>query len=167
MPPALAVPGVGVNHRQREALCSDRLARPIERRRNVLPVAAAEHLRQRHRAATLDVCRGHYERCRRRRRRQCRFPKSARATCPPCFLPDCAGIAPGYVLGHRSISRSRSQGRSRRTRRCGRRAPDIADPAMNGRVGVERENGHRWTSEAARNFCPSCQIGKARGRLLL
>src|SRR5262249_27761439 len=54
MPPALAVPGVGVNHRHREALCAGRFARPIERRRNVLSVAAAEHMRQGHRAAALD-----------------------------------------------------------------------------------------------------------------
>jgi hypothetical protein len=53
------------------------------------------------------------------------------------------------------------RGRSRRTRRCGRRVPDIADPGMKGRVGVERGNGHRWTSEAGRTFCPFCQIGAA------
>src|SRR5271169_1704347 len=80
MPPAPAVPSVGVNHRQREALCAGGLARPIERRRSVLPVAAAEHLRQRHRAAVSPA--------------PSPAPRAPRAT--PCPAPPSPPAAPTF-----------------------------------------------------------------------
>jgi hypothetical protein len=55
MPPATARPRIRIVNRHRKAFRAGRLARPRQRRGNVLPLAGGEGLREPHRTAALDL----------------------------------------------------------------------------------------------------------------